>query len=142
MRKRTTLDGAVSGLEAAADQVGDRWSLLLAAALLDGPRTFGELEADLGVAPNVLSQRLKHLEAAQIVLATPYSRRPLRFRYEVTAAGADLAGALRLLAQWGERSLGGEPLHHRVCGTELEARWYCRTCDTVVDDDHDELRFL
>jgi DNA-binding HxlR family transcriptional regulator len=142
MRNRATRPGGTSGLEAAADQIGDRWSLLLVASLLDGPRTFGELQAELGVAPNVLSHRLKHLDSVQVVLATPYSRRPPRFRYELTAGGAELAGALRLLAQWGERASGGEPLHHRVCGTELEARWFCRTCDQVIDDEPDDLRFV
>ena len=56
--------------------------------------------------------------------------------YELTDAGRELAGALRLLAQWGaRRSEHGEALQHDACGTSLEARWYCPTCDRVVSED-------
>lgn len=126
-----------SALAEAVTRVGDRWALLLVNALLAGPRRFNDLaEAVGGIAPNVLTQRLRHLEREGVVVATPYSQRPLRVVYELTAAGLELAGALRLLAQWGAGA-GGEPLRHPACGTALEARWWCATCDRVVDDpDH------
>jgi len=133
---------AVSPLGQAVARVGDRWALLLVHALLGGPRRFNDLVSDVpGIAPNVLSRRLKHLEQTGVVMATPYSQRPLRVVYELTGAGQELAGALRLLAQWG----GGddvEVLRHGACGTALEARWYCPTCATVVEDDGGELRYL
>ena len=134
-----------SPLDDALARVGDRWTLLIVEALLNGPRRFNELSGDLpGIAANVLSQRLKHLEQERLVLARPYSRRPPRFEYELSAAGRELAGALRLLAQWGSRGAGaGELPRHAACGSPLEARWYCPTCARVVDDQHDEeLRFL
>ena len=91
--------------EALADAlttIGDRWTLLVIAALLDGPRRFGDLQADVdGIAPNVLTQRLRQLERNALVVARPYSERPPRFVYELTAAGQELAGALRLIAGWG-----------------------------------------
>ena len=81
--------------------VGDRWSFLLVEALLDGPRRFGELQvAVAGIATNVLTQRLRSLEATRVVVARPYSVRPRRVAYELSSAGRELAGALRLLAQW------------------------------------------
>ena len=92
----------VSALDVALHRVGDRWSLLLVEALLGGPRRFGELLGDLdGLAPNILSSRLKALEAEGLLAARPYSTRPRRVAYVLTASGAELAGALRLLAQWG-----------------------------------------
>src|SRR5438093_4683286 len=95
---------ADSPLAAALDSVGDRWTLLLVEALLNGPRRFGDLEDDLpGIAPNVLTQRLRRLEGEGLVLAQPYSERPRRFVYELTSSGRELAGALRLLADWGAR---------------------------------------
>jgi DNA-binding HxlR family transcriptional regulator len=136
---------AASPLDAALSRVGDRWALLLVHALLEGPRRFSDLAEDLpGIAPNVLSQRLKHLEREGVVAARPYSRRPPRFAYELTAAGAELAGTLRLLAQWGAgRSEDAEALSHAACGTALEARWYCPTCGRAVDDDEGgDLHFL
>ena len=88
--------------------VGDRWTLLVVAALLDGPRRFGELQSEVeGIAPNVLSQRLRALEQGALIVARPYSERPLRFVYELSAAGQELAGALRLLAGWGARNAEG-----------------------------------
>ncbi len=135
-----------SALEEAVRRVGDRWSLLLVDALLPGPRRFGELEGAFeGLAPNVLSKRLKRLEADGLVVARPYSRRPPRLEYGLTAGGRELAGALRLLAQWGAgRSASGEaPLHHARCGTPVEARWWCPTCDeTVGDDEADDITHL
>jgi DNA-binding HxlR family transcriptional regulator len=135
---------AGSPLADAVERVGDRWTLLLVDALLTGPRRFNDLLDDLtGIAPNILSSRLKHLEREQVIVATPYSRRPPRFVYELTAAGRELAGALSLLAQWGARGseLGSTP-RHDLCGTPMEARWYCPTCARPVDDDDaGDLRF-
>ncbi|HJP65046.1 MAG TPA: helix-turn-helix domain-containing protein [Actinomycetota bacterium] len=123
-----------SPLADAVARVGDRWSLLIVDALLDGPRRFTDLqEAIAGLAPNILSARLKHLEREGVLLARPYSERPPRFDYELTAAGGDLAGALRLLARWGARSTEEHGPRHSVCGTALETRWYCPTCDLVVE---------
>ena len=97
-----------SALADALATVGDRWTLLLIAALLDGPRRFGELQAEVeGIAPNVLTQRLRQLERNALVVARPYSERPPRFVYELTAAGRELAGVLRLLAGWGARNAEG-----------------------------------
>lgn len=124
-----------SPLERALDRVGDRWSLLVVEALLDGARRFGELESDLpGIAPNILTDRLRRLERAGIVRSQPYQERPTRLAYELTADGRDLASALRLLADWGGRHGDIEPLRHATCGTPLEARWYCPTCTSVVDE--------
>src|SRR3954447_19729070 len=96
-----------AALDRALAAVGDRWSPLVVAALLDGPRRFGELqEVVSGIAPNVLTARLRSLEEHGVVVAEPYSHRPLRYRYELTARGEDLAEPLRLLAAWG----AGEPL--------------------------------
>lgn len=134
---RTPLDEAVR-------RIGDRWSLLIVDALLDGSRRFGELESEVaGVAPNILSKRLTALEQAGVVLAIPYSRRPLRYTYELTGQGRELAGALRLLTRWGAGAGGHEGPTHAACGTPVEARWFCPTCGEVVDDLDDEgLRFI
>jgi DNA-binding HxlR family transcriptional regulator len=124
-----------SALEAALDRVGDRWSLLVVDALLDGPRRFGELrEALPGIAANILTDRLRRLERERILVSAPYSTRPPRMEYTLTGDGRDLASALRLLADWGSRRTGGEPLRHDRCGTPVEARWYCPTCAVPVTD--------
>jgi DNA-binding HxlR family transcriptional regulator len=127
-----------SALGAALDRVGDRWSLQVVEALLRGPLRYGELSgAVTGIAPNILADRLRRLERAGILSGAPYSQRPLRLEYALTTDGRELAGALRLLADWGARRGSGgtsEPLRHTVCGTPLEARWHCPTCERVLDD--------
>ena len=134
-----------SPLGAALARVGDRWSLLVVEALLPGPRRFNELaEAVTGIAPNILADRLRRLEAERVIRSTPYSERPPRFAYELSAEGAELAGALRLLADWGSRvAREAEPLRHAACGTPVEARWWCPTCDRPVDAaEADQVRYL
>ena len=133
-----------SPLAEAVAQIGDRWSLLVIDALLTGPRRFGELLGEVdGLAPNILSRRLKQLEADGVIVAEPYTRRPLRHAYRLTAAGDELAGVLRLLAQWASARQGstvGGPaavgVAHETCGTALEAQWYCPTCAVPVESDH------
>ena len=135
---------APTPLAAALDSVGDRWTLLIVEALLDGPRRFGDLQQSLGgIAPNVLSQRLRRLEAEGLVVAQPYSERPRRFVYDLSAAGHELAGALRMLADWGARHReSSDPPRHEACGTSLEVRWWCPTCERpVVEDEATDLHY-
>jgi DNA-binding HxlR family transcriptional regulator len=133
-----------SALADALATVGDRWTLLVVAALLDGPRRFGELQTEVaGIAPNVLAQRLRQLRRNALVVARPYSERPPRFDYELSSAGRELAGVLRLLAGWGARDAEESVApRHAVCDTPMEARWWCPTCERpVADDEADELHF-
>lgn len=128
-------DAIALALSDALATVGDRWTLMVVAALLEGPRRFGELQAQVhGIAPNVLSQRLRRLERHALLVARPYSHRPPRFTYELTDAGLELAGALRLLADWGARNLEDGSPRHAACGTPVEARWWCPTCERPIDE--------
>ena len=138
-----TMAQAQSPLAAALERVGDRWSLLLVEALLDGPRRFSELADTIGIAPNILSERLRRLEVERVLRSTPYSERPPRFSYQLTEEGTELAGVLRLLADWGSRgSAHAEPMRHARCGTPMEARLWCPTCARAVDDSEaDQLHF-
>ena len=134
----TTQQEESSPLAEALASVGDRWTLLVVEALLAGPRRFNDLLAQIpGLAANILSERLKRLEREALLVARPYSQRPPRVAYELTAEGRELAGALRLLARWGARRADPDrALRHATCGTPLEARWYCPTCDDLVDTEH------
>ncbi len=137
---------AASPLAEALTKVGDRWTLLLVEALLAGPRRFNDLLDEIpGIAPNILSERLKRLERDALLVTRPYSERPPRAAYELTAEGTELAGALRLLTHWGAgRTDPSKAPRHPACGTQIEARWYCPTCDVLVDDEaqHAEVRFV
>lgn len=134
---RSVSEPASSPLAEALGRVGDRWTLLVVHALLGGPRRFNDLVEQIeGIAPNILSARLKRLERDGLLVSRLYTERPPRATYELTADGRELAGALRLLADWGARhALPAEAPRHQVCGTVIEARWYCPTCDRLVENE-------
>jgi DNA-binding HxlR family transcriptional regulator len=129
-----------SPLAEALVSVGDRWTLLVVEALLEEPRRFNDLLSGIaGIAPNMLTHRLRHLERQGLVVAQLYSERPPRSLYELTPAGRELAGAMRLLTDWGARhGEGAEAPRHRACGSPLEARWYCPSCGEPVDEGGDD----
>jgi DNA-binding HxlR family transcriptional regulator len=137
----------LSPLAEALARVGDRWTLLVVEALLPGPQRFNELLSLIpGIAANILSTRLKQLERDGLLIARPYSQRPPRAAYQLTAEGRELTGALRLLAQWGTRHAdAADAPRHFTCGTPIEARWYCPTCDQLVEnqlDNPDQTHYL
>jgi DNA-binding HxlR family transcriptional regulator len=125
-----------SHLAHALSMIGDRWALQVVAGLLDGPRRFGELAEQLeGIAPNVLTTRLRQLERDGLVVATPYSQRPVRLAYALTDSGRELGDAIALLSAWGARQTGdAEGPVHEACGSPLETRLYCPTCERAADD--------
>jgi DNA-binding HxlR family transcriptional regulator len=144
-RESATRDRAPSPLAEALARVGDRWTLLVVQALLPGPRRFNELLEDIpGIAASILSERLKRLERDALLVSRPYTERPARAAYQLTTEGRELVGALRLLAQWGARhAIAAEAPVHSACGTPLEARWYCPTCDHLVEDEPEmDMHFL
>jgi DNA-binding HxlR family transcriptional regulator len=129
-----TILAMTSALDRALDRVGDRWTLLVVDALLGGPRKFGELEAAVpGIAPNILSDRLKRLAGDGLVIAEAYSERPPRYEYRLTAAGRDLGGVLTLLARWGAAGDEAALPRHEACGTPADVHWHCPTCDVPID---------
>jgi DNA-binding HxlR family transcriptional regulator len=121
--------------------MGDRWTLQVIAGLLDGPRRFGELaEALHGIAPNVLTTRLRELERQGLVSTTPYSQRPVRLAYALTDSGRELRDAIALLSAWSAHQTGEtEGPMHGPCGTALETRLYCPTCEQPAEEIPSEL---
>jgi len=123
---------ARAGLAAALERVGDRWALLLVEALLAGPRRYSDLQRDLPtIASNVLSERLRRLEQAGVLESQRYSARPPRVEYRLTPAGRGLATVIAALDRWGGQEGAPGPTHDR-CGTPMEIRFYCPTCDELV----------
>ena len=135
-----TGEGTVrSALDRALGRVGDRWSLLVVEALLDGDRRFNDIQAAVpGIAPNILTDRLRRLEREGVIVSRSYQERPPRADYGLTEEGRELAGVLRLLAAWGSTgssASGSDVMRHVACGSVLEARWYCPTCARAIDED-------
>ncbi|CAN5679217.1 helix-turn-helix domain-containing protein [soil metagenome] len=128
--------GATTPLRLALDRVGDRWVLLVVEALAERPQRFGELAERVGAAPNILTDRLRRLEVEGLVVATPYSERPVRLDYRLSAPGQELANALLALAAWGAAREGlPAERFHEACGSAVELRPWCPTCDRPVGPD-------
>lgn len=91
------------------DIVGSRWTLLIIRDLLTGTMRFQDLQERLpGMAPNVLSDRLKTLEAHGLVRRDFYSDHPPRAAYALTDRGRELGVVVLALGRWGMRHLGGK----------------------------------
>jgi DNA-binding HxlR family transcriptional regulator len=89
--------------------VGERWTLLIVRDAFLGRRRFEEFQQSLGVARNVLTERLRRLVDEGIFERVPYSDRPPRYEYRLTPKGRDLQIALAGLRQWGDTYLTKEP---------------------------------
>ena len=110
-------------------------------ALLGGPLRFNELQEQIeGIAPNILSNRLRRLEQDGLAVAQPYSERPPPPRVRADRARPRAGGSAAACWPTGARATPRrEPVvAHAACGTALEARWYCPTCDQTVDEPGDE----
>jgi DNA-binding HxlR family transcriptional regulator len=97
--------GDPCGIARALDAVGERWALLVVRELVLGPKRFTDLRTGLpGASPNVLSQRLRELEAAGIVQRRRMARPAAVWVYELTERGHQLEPVLAELARWGSRT--------------------------------------
>lgn len=134
--------GAIApcSIEATLDLVGDRWTLLILRDVFRGVHRFSQLRDDLGIARNLLTDRLNRLVEHQILHKVPYQDRPVRHEYRLTAKGMDLSPALVALMGWGDRwAADGQPptlLVHDECATPLEQVLHCPTCDVSVRPNH------
>jgi DNA-binding HxlR family transcriptional regulator len=90
--------------------VGDRWTWLIVRDAFLGLTRFAEFRDSLGVAPNVLSDRLDRLVADGIFERVLYCERPPRHEYRLTEKGSDLFVCLNALRQWGDGYLRAEPM--------------------------------
>ena len=102
-------EGQSCSIARALEIVGERWTLLIIRDVFLGIRRFDELQESLGVARNVLTDRLNRLVGEGVLERVPYSARPTRYEYRLTAKGRDLNIALSGLRQWGDKYLNEKP---------------------------------
>jgi DNA-binding HxlR family transcriptional regulator len=102
-------DGQVCSIARTLELVGDRWTLLVIRDVVLGNYRFDQLLASLGVASNVLTDRLNRLVAEGILDRVRYSERPERFEYHLTRKGRELGVPLLALMQWGDRYVSEKP---------------------------------
>ena len=102
-------EGQNCSIARALEVVGERWTLLIVRDVFLGLRRFDEIQSDLGIARNVLTERLNRLVDEGILERVRYSERPERFEYLLTRKGRDLNIALAGLRQWGDTYLSEKP---------------------------------
>jgi DNA-binding HxlR family transcriptional regulator len=122
----------------ALELVGERWTLLIVRNIYLGVQRFDDLQAQLGVARNVLASRLASLTANGIVERRPYGERPDRYEYRLTEKGQDLWPVLIELMQWGDKHApfpNGPPviLHHIDCGGIVGPHRACTCCGSLLE---------
>jgi DNA-binding HxlR family transcriptional regulator len=106
---RRDYEGQECSIARALEVVGERWTLLIVRDALLGLRRFDEFQASLGIARNVLTDRLNRLVDEGILERVRYCERPERFEYHLTRKGHELNIALAGLRQWGDRYLSEKP---------------------------------
>jgi len=102
-------DGQDCSIARALEVVGERWTLLIIRDAFLGLRRFDQFQESLGIARNVLTDRLNRLVEEGILDRVRYNERPKRYEYRLTPKGRDLGIALAGLRQWGDRYLSEQP---------------------------------
>lgn len=117
--------------------IGDRWSFMVIREAFFGGCRFDDLLVNLGIAPNILTNRLNRFVNEGIFSRIKYQDLPARFEYQLTEKGRDLYGPLTAMLRWGDRWLsGGEPpliLTHVDCGADFEATVICNRCRQPIE---------
>lgn len=106
---RNDYEGQDCSVARALEVVGERWTLLIIRDAFFGLRRFDQFQESLGIARNVLSDRLGRLVEEGVLDRVRYSERPERYEYRLTAKGRDLGIALAGLRQWGDKYLSEKP---------------------------------
>jgi DNA-binding HxlR family transcriptional regulator len=133
-----TYDSQVCSIARSLEVVGERWSLLIIRdALFAGSTRYSDFQRSLGIATNILKDRLEGLVDAGIMRRHQYSQQPELYDYLLTVKGRDLAPALIALTEWGDRWAAphGPPIFysHTVCGSAIGHEVGCAKCGRVDD---------
>lgn len=128
---------AVDSVQRMLEQAGDAWTFLLLREAFFGVRRFEQFQANVGAAPNVVSERLKRLVANGLLRRDPYQERPVRYEYRLTEKGLDLYPVIVMMMRWGDRWLAGRSgppllLTHTTCGARADPMVVCSNCHEPV----------
>jgi len=135
--KRTDLSHHPCSIARTLDVAGEWWTLLIVRDVAYGVRRFREIQNDLGISANVLSDRLETLVAEGILERSAYRERPPRHEYRLTEKGSDLVPVLLALKEWGDRwtwprGQGPVDVVHESCGHHVHVEAHCPHCEREV----------
>lgn len=135
MTYETVLARGECSVARAMEVVGERWTFLVLREAFSGVRRFEDMQRNLGIARNVLADRLARLVEHGVLERRPYQDRPVRHDYRLTPKGIDLYPALVGLLQWGDRWVSERKpveLVHRGCGQVTSLLLCCAACGEPV----------
>lgn len=125
-----------SSVARALQVIGDRWSFMIIREAFFSIRRFDDLQTRLGIAPNILTDRLQRLVASGVFRRVQYQTGPDRYEYLFTDKGKDLFGPMIAMLRWGDKWLAdGKPpliLTHQDCGKDFEPRVACSQCSGAL----------
>jgi DNA-binding HxlR family transcriptional regulator len=124
----------ICSIAAALTVLGEKWSLLVVRELALNVHRFDQIQRNTGAPRDILTSRLRRLEAEGVLEKRQYMERPVRYDYHLTPAGDELRPILLSLSQWGERWTAQENTTTWVhsCGAEVELVHTCEACGGEV----------
>ena len=124
--------GRPSSVSRALQVIGDKWSFMVVREAFFGNRRYDKIQSELGIAPNILTDRLSRLVAQGVFHRRLYQRAPERYEYLLTDMGRDLYGPFVAMLAWGDRwHAKGKPpllLRHTKCEHDFHAAVICDKC--------------
>lgn len=139
MPTRKSLDHLDCSVANTVDLIGDRWTVLILRDAFLGVRRFDDFQSDLGIARNVLADRLQLLVDSGVMKTRQYEEHPPRHEYLLTEKGKDLFDVLIVLWKWGDRwapppGVELRRLHHLECDTDTYATLTCGNCGGLLNN--------
>lgn len=134
---RKPLGNRVDSVARSLEILGDKWIFLILREAFFGVKNYDRFQANLGIASNILSRKLKSLIGYGIMEKRQDPADGRKFMYRLTEKGLDLYSVTLAFMQWGDKWLAGEKgpplaLYHKTCGHRLEPVMTCRRCGAVV----------
>src|SRR3954464_10585436 len=129
-------DDQVCSIARTLELIGERWTILIVRDAFLGVRRFDDFQRSLGIARNVLQNRLERLVEHGLLERARYQEKPERFESRLTEKGLALWPVLVSLISWGDRHAApdGPPviLEHRDCGGRVNDRRICEKCGALL----------
>jgi DNA-binding HxlR family transcriptional regulator len=132
-----TYENQACSIARALELIGDRWTLLVIRDAFSGVHRFDDFQKSLGIARNVLTERLGRLVDAGILRRVRYQDKPPRHEYRLTRKGVELWPLMIAAMKWGDRHMAtnGPPrlILHNDCGGEIDERLHCSRCGAELE---------
>ncbi|MEU0543296.1 helix-turn-helix domain-containing protein [Nocardia sp. NPDC005978] len=130
--RRTSFEDMNCSIAQCLEVVGDWWTLLIVRDALFGVTRFDDFRSRLGIARNVLTQRLEHLVDQGVLTREPYQENPPRHDYKLTEKGRTLWTVVNAMREWGDTwsAPDGPPVEaiHKTCGHKMTVTPTCSHC--------------